>query len=373
MMENHARNIQVLLIEDSRGEAELIKISLRECTRPSFRVHHCGTLALGLEHLRKNDDVDVILLDLTLPDASGERTVMLTREAVPERPIVILTGYDDPDFADEMLAHGAQDYIIKGSVDGLTISRIIRYAITRMRQTIVLESMLVELRNAIDMKNKMFGILAHELRNPIGAISGWVEIVEMIEGDSLTENTKKAHLNISDAAKSMNLLIEDVLAIAIAEAGALKLNRERLDVHAIALNVKTAWSVSAKEKQIAIVVTGDATWIKADMVKIQQTISNLIGNAVKFSNPGETIEVNISSNSNTASISVTDHGVGIPPNIRSQLFIPFCKGQKGTANEPTNGLGLYICSMIILAHQGSIDVESSPGKGSTFTITLPIS
>lgn len=365
-------SIKVLLIEDSRGDAELIKIGLSECARPSFRVHHYATLALGLEHLRKESDVDVILLDLTLPDASGERTVTLTREAAPERPIVILTGYDDPEFADKMLGHGAQDYIVKGTVDGSTISRSIRYAITRMHQSIERESMLTELRNAIDLKNKMFGILAHDLRNPIGAISGWVEFVDMMEGDSLSENTRKAHTSISESANSMNSLIEDVLAAAVAEAGALKLNRQRLDILEVAHKARAAWYMPAKEKSIDIVVSGNATWIEADRVKIEQVINNLIGNAIKFSNSGDVIEVNIAVNCDTANISIADHGVGIPQNIRSQLFMPFCRGQKGTAGERTNGLGLYICSMIMSAHHGSIEVESSPGIGSTFTVTLPI-
>ena len=125
------RLLKVLLIEDDQGDADLIRISLAESAEPVFRVVHRMTLADGIRQLTQ-DNADVVLLDLSLPDAAGEETVKTMREAAPEVPIVILTGFDDLRFAERMLNLGAQDYLVKGDASGPMVSRAIRYAITRM-------------------------------------------------------------------------------------------------------------------------------------------------------------------------------------------------------------------------------------------------
>jgi DNA-binding NarL/FixJ family response regulator len=179
--------LRALLIEDSQADATLIKISLSECIKPMIHVDHRTTMCQGLEFLTTQTGIDVVLLDLSLPDAIGEQTVTMVREAAPNLPIVIMTGHDDPEYAEKMLSLGAQDYIVKGSFDGSMVSRAIRYAITRMQQSIERDVILAELREAVDLKNRMLGILAHDLRNPLGAILGWVELVEMLEGDKISE------------------------------------------------------------------------------------------------------------------------------------------------------------------------------------------
>ncbi len=367
-----ANTLQTLLIEDSPADAALLKISLSESVKPVFQIHHRTTLTQGLEFLQTQPGIEVVLLDLSLPDATGERTVTLMREAAPHLPIVIMTGHDNPEFADKMLAHGAQDYIVKGNFDGSTVVRSIRYAITRMHQSIERELMLTEMRNAVDMKNKMFGILAHDLRSPIGAISGWVELTEMLEGETLSDLVKKSNLAITESTSSMNALIEDVLAVAVSEAGTIKLNYKRFNLIDCAYRASSSSDFAANAKSISINVMGSPIWICADEIKIQQIVNNLIGNAIKFSNQNGTVDLSVTLTGDTAQICVCDYGVGIPPSVMSQIFQPFCKGQKGTAGERTNGLGLYICSMIATAHKGTIEVDSVLGNGTKFTVNLPV-
>jgi len=364
-------SVQVLIIEDNPGDAELIALALADSVRPRFRISRAATLAKGLEHLRGGGATDVVLLDLSLPDAVGEGTVTRMRAAAPDLPIVIMTGYDDAEFADRMVALGAQDYLVKGNATGPMIWRAIRYAITRMQHAIEREALVKDLRASVEMKNKMFGVLAHDLRNPVGAICGYAEFIEIVEEAHLTERMKTSLQAIHDSAIYMNDLIGDVLALAVADAGEVTLMRQRIDLGAVARKAVAINAAAAEKKRVRLVVEAPPVWIAGDAVKLEQVLNNLIGNAVKFSKANDVVTVSAAADGAGARLSVADQGAGISPAAMAHLFKPFVKGEMGTAGERSNGLGLYICLRIVEAHGGGIDVASEPGQGSTFTVILP--
>jgi len=227
------------------------------------------------------------------------------------------------------------------------------------------------LRASVEMKNKMFGILAHDLRNPIGAVCGYVEFVEMTEGETLSERTASSLRTIHDAASYMNDLIEDVLAMAVAEAGEVTVIRQRLDLGAVARKALAVAAIAADKKQIRLALEARSVWLDGDAAKIEQMLANLIGNAVKFSNPGDVVTVAAARSADGARLTVTDHGAGIPAGVKVNLFKPFVKGKTGTAGERSNGLGMYICSRIVEAHGGRILVDSELDRGTVVTVILP--
>jgi signal transduction histidine kinase len=363
--------IHVLIVEDNPGDAELLTLMLAESTRQKFRVSRATTLANGFEHLRSGARTDVVLLDLTLPDASGEATVIRMRETAPNLPIVIMTGFDDAEFAEQMVVLGAQDYLVKGDSSSPMVWRTIRYAITRMQHDIERESLVKELRASGEMKNKMFGILAHDLRNPIGIISGYAEFIEMMEADNLSERTKGSLTAIRESATFMNDLIKDVLAMAVSEADEISVARQMTDIGAMVRKTVSFAAMAAGKKQVRLAIDAGTVWIEADTLKIEQVLNNLISNAIKFSNEGAIVTVRAFTGDGDVSISVTDHGTGIPPHLMDDLFKPFVKGKTGTAGERSNGLGLYICSQIVKAHGGRIEIATKEGDGATFTVILP--
>jgi len=370
-MECLAAEIRVLIVEDNPGDADLVAIALAGSTRPRFLISGAATLAKAVEHIRSGAGTDVVLLDLSLPDASGEATVARMRKAAPNLPIVIMTGHDDAEFAERMVAIGAQDYLVKGDASGPIIWRAIRYAITRMQQAIEREVLVEELRASVEMKNRMFGILAHDLRNPIGAVSGYAEFLEMTDEDRGSERVKRSLATIRESAAYMNDLIEDVLALAVADAGEVTLVRQTIDVGTLARNSVAFSAVAAERKGVRLRVDEQAVWIAGDAVKIGQVLNNLIGNAIKFSKAGDVVTVSVTRDERFARLSVADQGIGIPDGVRANLFKPFIKGKTGTGGEPSNGLGLYICSRIVDAHGGGIEVNSEAGTGTTFTVILP--
>jgi PAS domain S-box-containing protein len=122
--------IKVLLIEDNKGDALLIRKMLKEVTNTKFKVNHATRLSDGLEYL-SNESYDVILLDLALPDSQGIETFNKTNITTPELPIIILTGLSDEEFAINAVGEGAQDYLVKAEVDSRLLDRSIKYAIER--------------------------------------------------------------------------------------------------------------------------------------------------------------------------------------------------------------------------------------------------
>lgn len=128
--------LRVLLVEDEPGDARLVEYALRMSSSPVFLVKHVVTLAAAIDYINSGDVVDVVLLDLSLPDSTGIATVSRMQEAASKTPIVIMTGMDDPRFASYALEAGAQDYLIKSDDPERTVGRAIRYAITRMASQI---------------------------------------------------------------------------------------------------------------------------------------------------------------------------------------------------------------------------------------------
>jgi len=366
-----AATVNVLVVEDNPGDAELLAIALAESTRPRFLVAHTATLAKAVEHIGSNAVTDVILLDLSLPDAGGEATVTRMRAAAPDLPIVIMTGFDDAEFAERMVALGAQDYLVKGDSSGPMVWRAIRYAITRMEQAIEREALVAELRSSVEMKNRMFGILAHDLRNPIGAVSGYAEFLEMTVDDRESERFKRSLTTIRESAAYMNDLIEGVLALAVADAGEVILVRHPLDLSAAVRRAAAINVAAAEKKAVRLRLDDPAVWIVGDATKIGQVLNNLIGNAIKFSKEGDVVTVTVAGDERFARLVVADQGVGIPDGVKANLFRPFVKGETGTAGEPSNGLGLYICSRIVDAHGGGIEANSEAGRGTTVTVIFP--
>lgn len=132
MNEMENEQIKVLLIEDNPGDARLIQEMMVEPGRGSYQFEYADRLSQGLEHL-DNGGVDVILLDLSLPDVQGLDAFDRVQAKVPAVPVVVLTGFDDEMLAIEVMRHGAQDYLVKGDVDSTVLYRAVRYSVERKR------------------------------------------------------------------------------------------------------------------------------------------------------------------------------------------------------------------------------------------------
>ncbi len=223
-------------------------------------------------------------------------------------------------------------------------------------------------------KNRLLGMAAHDLRNPLGIIQGYSEFLESEAAPSLSKEHREFITIIKDTCQFMLRMVSDLLDVSAIESGTLRLDLQPCDLstlvgHNVALN-----RILAGPKQITIAFDPPADFPKIllDAEKISQVLNNLISNAVKFSHSGTTVQLSLELDSENARITVKDQGQGIPEAELQKLFKPFSTGSvRGTAGEKSTGLGLVIVRKIVEGHGGKIKVTSTEGVGSTFSFTLP--
>jgi PAS domain S-box-containing protein len=224
-------------------------------------------------------------------------------------------------------------------------------------------------RQAIRARDELLGIVAHDLRNPLHNIAMQAGLLRLRDGAG--GGTRHAAEVITRAATRMNRLIQDLLDITCMEAGELSVDAVRVDAHEIvtaAAEAQEAFTTSAS-LELRLELATDLPEILADRDRLCQVFENLIGNAVKFTEPGGLITVGAAPREGHALFWVGDTGTGIAAEHLPHLFDRFWQARKEERHGA--GLGLPIVRGIIDAHRGRIWVESTPGEGSTFYFTVP--
>lgn len=232
----------------------------------------------------------------------------------------------------------------------------------------------IELARLNEMKNHFLGMVVHDLRNPLSVISSYSEFLQE-EKENLSEEQIEFISQIKSSSTFMLNMVTDLLDVTSIESGKLEMKYEETDIdHLICRNIKFQRPFAAK-KSIAIKYEPafPSFTAKVDPSKMDQVITNILTNAVKYSNPGTEVTARLEVTADEIIIAITDQGLGIRKNELDNLFKPFQKtSTKSTGGETSTGLGLFIVKKIVEGHGGRITVESEPGKGSTFTITLPL-
>ena len=370
--------LRALVVEDSPTQALHLRLLLEA---DGFAVETASRLSEAIA-LVERSPVDVIALDLVLPDASGLDGLEALIAATPKTPIVVLTAHTDERMALEALARGAEDYLFKSHLEHTLLVRTMRYAIERHRSRALLEGLTAELRvkngelaSLVEQKNRFLGIAAHDLRNPLGVILGYTELLLSGDAGAVSDEQVEILSVVNSSVDFMLGLINDLLDISMIQAGALRLDMRRSDFGAIVRKNVATNRVVADKKHITLVLREEAKLepLVLDRRKIEQVLNNLISNALKFSHPRTTVEIRVGREGDEVVVSVKDQGVGIPRSELETLFRPFQKtSARSTAGERSTGLGLAIVRIIVEGHHGRMWVESEVGRGSTFFVALPI-
>jgi signal transduction histidine kinase len=222
-----------------------------------------------------------------------------------------------------------------------------------------------------DARAEVLGIVAHDLRNPLSLI---VTSTELLQEEDLDAGRRRQVLEIAmRAGKQMNRLIEDLLDTVQLESGRLSLDLEDVDVATLFRQLDETFSPLAARRRITLncVPPANGVRIRADAFRLNQVMSNLLGNAIKFTPEGGEVSYRAALAGNDVVFSVQDSGPGIPPEQIPHLFEHFWQARRN--DKRGVGLGLTIAKGIIDAHGGRIWCESVPGAGSTFSFALPVS
>lgn len=366
---------RILLVEDNPGDARLIRETLREAESFPFELALADRLAAAEVRLAA-EPFDVVLLDLSLPDAHGLETVRRTLAAAPEAPIVVLTGLDDETLAVNAVQAGAQDYLVKGRLDGTLLARAIRYAMERKRLEREGASLLereraarAEAEAAVRARDDVLRIVSHDLGNSLSAVL----VTTTLLLRSLPEDGEvRARVgSIRQLAEQMQRLRQDLLDVASIEAGRLSVEPDWHEPRELLDATREHFAPVAAERGVGLrVEVGDGLPpVVADRERVLQVLANLVGNALKFTPEGGRITLGAVREGEAVRISVADTGPGIAPEHLPHVFDRYWKTRGG--NRHGAGLGLAICKGIVEAHGGCIGVESVPAEGSTFAFTLP--
>ena len=233
---------------------------------------------------------------------------------------------------------------------------------------------MIEAEEANRTKSEFLATMSHELRTPLNAIIGYSQMLQDSDFGTVNEKQERFANHISTSGKHLLELINDILDLSKVEAGKMDLHTETFEVNDVLKNVYNIIDPLAVKKNIEFnfVIDQDIS-IYADKVRFKQILYNLLSNAIKFTPNGGHVTANISANENVLKISVIDDGIGISHEEQKKLFTPFYQADSSTARKyQGTGLGLSIVRKMVELHGGTIKVESEPGKGSTFTFTLPI-
>jgi signal transduction histidine kinase len=231
------------------------------------------------------------------------------------------------------------------------------------------------LQRADQLKRDFVNAVSHELRTPLTSIRGYAEFLEDEIGGDLSLTQRDFVGQIQVGARRLEDLVSDLLDFARLESGTLPLNRRPIVLGDKVREVTDSFRPQLQERglKLSLVQPADPVLAFLDPLRVGQVLTNLIGNAVKFTPAGGTITVALEVTDEVASLSVADTGVGIAPEHLAHLFEKFYQVDPTLTRERGGaGLGLAIAKALVDAHGGRLDVESTPGEGSRFTVTLPL-
>ncbi len=212
---------------------------------------------------------------------------------------------------------------------------------------------------------------SHELRSPLGAMRAAIEVA--LQQPRESEEYRNILASLGEQCERLTSLIDGLLLLARADAGELAIRREPIDLASVATEAAEMFEAVAEERGVRLVaeLAGPAT-IPGDASRIRQLVTNLVDNAIRFTEPGGSVTLRVNAVANSATLLVTDTGIGIPAGDLPHIFERFYQVDTARASGGC-GLGLSICRWIVEAHGGTIDVRNTPGKGTVFTVALPAS
>jgi signal transduction histidine kinase len=227
-----------------------------------------------------------------------------------------------------------------------------------------------ELRRLSALRADFVSLVSHELRSPMAAVIGAAQTLQQRWRELSPEQRASFLELIADETSRLADLIADVLDTSRIEAGTFTYRFDDLDVGELAEEAVASAALGQDEVEIRAVVHRPLPDVRGDRVRLRQVFANLIENAVKWSEGGEHVDVEVSTTNGRVVIGVRDRGPGIPREEHGVIFEKFGRA-KGSAGRAGTGLGLFIARSIAEAHGGTVEVRSVPGQGATFTLTLP--
>ena len=333
-----------------------------------FEVLEAATGEEGIEII-DNQQPDIILLDNKLPGIQGMEVLEYVKNKQYDIVVVMITSYASLELAVKATRDGAYDFIpkpftpqeLRSSIENITKQLFLK----RMTQKLNTEGKAIRFQ--------FLSVLSHELKAPLNAIEGYIKIIrEKQLGDQLATYDEMLDRSL-ERIKGMRTLIMDLLDFTKIESGKPTQRFETVDLRKIAQISIDTLRPYALQKDVDIYLNvREEILTKADPGEIEIIFNNLISNAVKYNKTGGRIDLFIEKLPAAVRISVSDTGIGMSNEEKDKIFEDFVRIKNiKTRNITGSGLGLSIVKKIVEMYKGSIEVQSTPDKGTTFAIILP--
>src|SRR5438093_11775460 len=393
---------KVLVVDDEESVVVTIKAILQ------LDGYDVATATSGAKARAMVRDVeyDLVLTDLRLEDGDGLDVLKAVRERYPETVTIMLTGYASLESAIQALRAGAYDYLVKPSeveelratvARGLERRRLGQELRARVAEladlnaslqrrideaTAELKQRYEQLKELDRMKSQFLSIASHELKTPITAMSGFLQVAlrrvrRLSQGDApapvaegLSGVTDQLEIVYRQTGK-LARLVDELLDVSRIQTGRIEFRYGDVDLSELASEVATRMQLTTTTHAISVRRDSENV-VMADRDHLEQVLNNLVTNAIKYSPSGGAITIDVRPDDGGVRLSVTDQGIGIPAEELESIFGLFYRSPDRAARDAAGmGLGLYISKEIVLRHGGRIWAESGGAKGSTLNVVIP--
>lgn len=378
--------IKLLIVEDNPHDARFLQEYFTINYPGEFDIDHAANIKNAITILEANF-FDAIITDLNLPDSYALNTLTDIKKYSGSTPIIIHSSIHDRELTLEAIRFGAQDYISKGNYQGDLIYRILLFSIERKKLTEQLEESKLLLQNQakelerlnkdlVELnrnKDKFYSIVAHDLLNPFNILQSNSNLLaESFE--TFSEDEQRTFIkNLNTQANKISTLIKNLLHWTALSTGRMEYNPEIINLNALLKDMVEFHKYASSTNNIELTYKGNhRLLIEGDKFMVETTFRNLISNAIKFTESGGKITVVSELKEENAVVEVHDTGIGMSEEDLEEIFrLERRKSKKTDYMETGTGLGLILSKDFVAKNNGTIDVKSELGKGTTFIVSFP--
>lgn len=372
-MEINPSEYKILIVDDVMSNVLLLKVLL---TNEKFQIATASNGRQAIDQVEK-EKPDLVLLDVMMPDMSGFE-VSQQLKANPETseiPIIFLTALNSTADIVKGFQVGGNDFISKPFNKEELIIRV-THQISLIAAKRIIVAQTEELRKTITGRDKLYSVIAHDLRLPMGSIKMVLNMLILnLPSESIGEEMYELLTMANQTTEDVFSLLDNLLKWTKSQIGKLKVVYQEFNMVEVVEGVSEIFTMVAGLKNIKIVQDMPVVpvVVRADIDMLKTVIRNLISNAIKFSNEGSEVLVSLTEEDGMAIVSVKDSGCGIDEeNQKKLLHTDTHFSTFGTNNEEGSGLGLLLCQDFIVKNGGKLWFTSKKGEGSTFSFSVPL-